>query len=382
MCKSIWRIVSESGLRCIVLNEPVTFPPERVNGVMTTGLMTPHRSSEWIYPRELRHEINTVAGGYECDIPPDFRSLLSRDRPAALEMLEKMAFKIFRVSRYLASNYAWDLLAVIFTTTDRLQHYWWRNPQEIAEHYRIIDRMIGEYLEYSKEHNADLIVVSDHGFGPCDEFFLINEWLEELGLAVYKDSLLSKILSPLGFTKSTFRNAFGSWPEAFRMLPPLLQELVRRHVPENAEDKKIDLAESSAYARSSAGVFVQDGNRREFIAQALRTLRSRTDGRPIFEKIARREDELHGAYSYRGADLLLQPSLGHYVAISKQDRRGLTGTHRPEGIFIHYRSNSQFQHQGSRTVRPWDVGATILTLLGLPIPEYFDGRALVNEWED
>ncbi len=39
--KAIWNILSEYGKQVIVMNVPLTYPPEAVNGIMVSGLMTP-----------------------------------------------------------------------------------------------------------------------------------------------------------------------------------------------------------------------------------------------------------------------------------------------------------------------------------------------------
>jgi len=375
MCKTIWQIVSEVGRRCVVINDPVTYPPEHVNGIMITGLMTPPGSANWIYPKELKHEIDEVAGGYECDIPPDIDWTM---RENSLNILRDLTEKTYRVSKHVASDFDWDLLAVIFTMTDRLQHFWWNDSAAISEYYRKLDNILGDYLEYTKDHNADLIVVSDHGFGPCKTFFRISEWLRELDLAVYNESPLSRVLAKLKITKEGARDVWGLWPPFFRALPAFLQEVIRTYVPESGQlERQLDIGKSLAYARGWAGIFVAEKRIREYLTTKLSELTDRTTRSLIFEKVMKREDVLQGPYLYRAADLLLLPSLGYHVLTRESAyETAMSGTHRPEGIFVHYRPNSGLTHPASALghIRPWDVGASILHTLGVPIPEYFDGK--------
>lgn len=380
MSKTIWRIVSDSGRKCIIINDPVTFPPEKVNGIMTCGLMTPPRSSNWIYPIELRHEINTLARGYECDIPPDFSVMLSKNRKAAIDLLDELFSKLFRVSKYVSSSFDWDLLAVFLTTTDRVQHFWWDDTDEISRHYEKIDVMVGEFIERADAMAADLIVVSDHGFGPCKHFFSINEWLEGCGLAAYTQSLISMVLSELDLTKVGVRRVWGDWPRAFTMLPSFIQDIVRKHVPESeANRRELDIKRSAAYAKTSCGVFLRDPSLQteELLARRLRGLKDNVTGTPIFTQVMTREDALQGPYSYRAPNLLLQPSLGYDVLVGKSELEAKrVGTHRPEGIFIRYSSESAASSHmpDSASIRPWDVAASVLHILDIPIPDYFDGR--------
>jgi predicted AlkP superfamily phosphohydrolase/phosphomutase len=348
---------------------------------MTTGLMTPPGSTDWIYPKELKNQINAVAGGYLCDIPPDFHSMLLNRRKRALDILKKMTSKSFRVSRYAASKCDWDLLAVIFTATDRLQHFWWREPLEITKHFRTLDSMLAEYVEYANSLSADLVIVSDHGFGPCDKHFMINEWLEKFGLASYRESSVFRALSEAGFTKSWIEKLTGRWPPVFSMLPAFLQDIIRRSIPESRESKReLDIARSVAYARSPAGIFVRGADWQDTIITKLREVTDHATGSLIFDSVMKRNDVMQGQYSYRAADLLLQPTLGYDVSVATRafDSQ-LVGTHRPEGIFIHYRPGSIVSYEKENMpIRPWDVPAIILHVLDVPIPGYFDGRSKIT----
>src|SRR5947209_6438051 len=66
--KAIWNILSEYGKRVIVMNVPLTYPPEPVNGVMVSGLMTPSTSSPFTFPQVLKDELNKVFPGYLLDL--------------------------------------------------------------------------------------------------------------------------------------------------------------------------------------------------------------------------------------------------------------------------------------------------------------------------
>jgi predicted AlkP superfamily phosphohydrolase/phosphomutase len=381
MCKSIWRVLSDAGLRCIIINDPVTYPPERINGIMITGLMTPPGSVNWIHPKELRNQIDIATDGYECDVPPDIDMTILNDRSKGLNILENLAQKTYGASKYVATNFNWDVLAVIFTTTDRLQHFYWNDNSAICKHYQILDEMLGEYLKMSEAMSADLLVVSDHGFGPTKTVFRINDWLAESGLASYRKSLVSKVLGELKITKTGMRDIWGKWPTGFRILPAFMQEFIRTHVPENRETKnQLDAGKSVAYSRGWAGIFVSEGNLRDSLAKKLRELTDEASGIHIFEKVMNREDVLHGPYLQRAAELLLLPSPGFHVLASQ----GVTettrdGNHRPEGIFIHYRPYSrQSRVIPSSQIRPWDIAALIFHILGVPIPDYFDGALKIE----
>ncbi|MEZ4515889.1 MAG: hypothetical protein R3C44_03280 [Chloroflexota bacterium] len=55
---SIWRLLSEQGRQVGVVNVPMTYPPEPVNGFLLSGLGTPDFAS-YSYPPELRDELDS-----------------------------------------------------------------------------------------------------------------------------------------------------------------------------------------------------------------------------------------------------------------------------------------------------------------------------------
>ncbi len=380
MCKSIWQILSDLGRKSIIINDPVTFPPEEINGIMVTGMLTPPGSINWIYPSRLRNEINTVAGGYECDIPPQFLSILQRNRANAAALLERLAVKAFRVSKYVAANYDWDVLATIFTTTDRLQHYWWQDGFEISKHYKLLDAMLHEYVKYANDLKADLMVVSDHGFGPATNVFQMANWLESCGLMVYRESYLSRMFYKSGLTRDKVASLRGAgrrrprWLKLFDSIPYQIQDLLRRVSPQSR--RVPDPEGSIAYTHSgSLGVFLNDMTALDFVVKKLLEARDEHSGKQIFEKIFAAKDELWGPYAYRAADLFTLPIEGYDLSLVRGGGESeRTGTHRQEGIFIHYRPNSRPATASLGTVRPWDVAASLLENLGLPVPSYFDGK--------
>ena len=374
MCPTIWSILSEAGRKCIVINDPVTYPAERINGIMTTGLMTPAGPTDWIYPRELKKEINTVAGGYEFDIPFEFKSVLVSDREKALDILRNLTTKVLRVSSHAMRNYEWDVFAVIVTTTDRLQHYFWGDTAEMAKHYAMLDDALGEFLDLSTKLSADLLVVSDHGFGPANKFFQLNEWLGKAGLSVYKESTVYKVFSRLGIRGDKIDFKVWGRSQLFLGLPGFLQDAIRRNLPAYASPWP-DV--SSRVFATPTSLFVRDSKDREVVANELGKVADPITGIPVFETIVSKEDVLHGPYLYRAPELFVLPTRGYSVSTSSEDVIGVRGTHRPEGIFMYYRPGVSSREEKPRQVRPWEVAGLVLNTINVPIPEYFDGNLVL-----
>ena len=110
--KSLWRILSDSGKRVGVMNVPLTYPPEEVNGFLISGLLTPRNCSDWAYPRELIEELTDNLGSYlihhdekytksnaENLLEEQYRILKSRTE-AALYLMKAKEWDFFMVHYY------------------------------------------------------------------------------------------------------------------------------------------------------------------------------------------------------------------------------------------------------------------------------------------
>jgi predicted AlkP superfamily phosphohydrolase/phosphomutase len=133
--KTIWTLLNRCGFRQIVVNDPITFPPEEINGVMLTGFSTPPENKNFIYPKELRGEINKVCGGYLSDLDFDLERKIPSDKNEVYDLITEFAKKIYKATMYLGKKYDWDLLSVTFISTDRLQHFYFDDWCLVSSHY-------------------------------------------------------------------------------------------------------------------------------------------------------------------------------------------------------------------------------------------------------
>jgi predicted AlkP superfamily phosphohydrolase/phosphomutase len=57
MTRHVWDLLGEQQGRSIVINVPTAYPPEPLNGLMVTGMLTPSMNSDWTFPATLKQEI-------------------------------------------------------------------------------------------------------------------------------------------------------------------------------------------------------------------------------------------------------------------------------------------------------------------------------------
>lgn len=391
---TIWQMMSRNNLKCIVVNEPATFPPDKINGIMTTGLMTPP-GSMYVHPPDLKGELDRVAGGYWTDLPLDYYLTVNKDVAKAYSMIEDFANKTSKVGLHLATNYEWDALAVIFVSTDKIQHTLWHRPEYILKHYVQIDRILKEYLDLAANENANLLIASDHGFGPLRKTFYMNSWLAHIGLQKRKTDLFA-LAAKLGITPTKTAVIL----KKLHLYDIVLRNLIRSDVIVDAAfqyDRPIDMERSLAFSKAE-GIFInrelardQYEKIREDIMSKLRRVADR-DSSPVVSDVYKREEVMSGQYVDRAPDILFILREGYcptyysdgpnseYLGDDKGGYKGgtaNTGIHRPEGVIMSYGPDIR-ECELEQPRKVWDIAPTILHMMNLPVPSYMDG-VVVNE---
>ena len=84
---AFWDVAAQHGMRSLVINVPVTYPPRIQNGFMLSGMLTPPGRPCYT-SRPLMAEIETHVGEYVVDL--DVVTLGSFDRPRSLERFYPM----------------------------------------------------------------------------------------------------------------------------------------------------------------------------------------------------------------------------------------------------------------------------------------------------
>jgi len=50
---TLWKILSDADKKVVVFNVPVTFPPEKVNGILVSGFPVPTDAKNYTYPKSV-----------------------------------------------------------------------------------------------------------------------------------------------------------------------------------------------------------------------------------------------------------------------------------------------------------------------------------------
>ncbi len=120
---TLWHHLGRGGLGVGVLNFPVTYPPDPVNGFLVSGMLAP-RGRTFTHPPALGDELLAAVPGYRIDL--EWQLYAGREAALVGELSEMIGQRA-EAATYLNDRYRPQCLAVAFTATDRLQHALWRH---------------------------------------------------------------------------------------------------------------------------------------------------------------------------------------------------------------------------------------------------------------
>lgn len=236
--RSLWRILSDRGHKVCVINVPITYPPEPVNGFLISGMDTPSTSARFTHPPELAEELKKRFGEYL--LGRNMWEFILKDRQAeCVAAFRAMSEQTAAVARYLLEKGEWDLFVVVFRATDESQHLFWHcmapdHPYAptcdptlgpvIPDVYKLLDSLTSTLFDAAKP--SQFLLLSDHGAAPYgDKSLYLNTWLEERGYLRFK----TRPAARTGIGRS--RIFWNLKHLAARALPVTVKEELRRVLP-------------------------------------------------------------------------------------------------------------------------------------------------------
>jgi predicted AlkP superfamily phosphohydrolase/phosphomutase len=268
------------------------------------------------------------------------------------------------------------LVACVFDGTDRLQHTFWRDidlqhpahpsaeqlagRNVIEDLYRRMDKLVGKTMERCRQNDTLLMVISDHGFGPFRTGVDLNRWLEENGYLVVDDDRRSEEhLAGVDWTRT---RAFAIGLAGIFL---------------NLKDK---------YEQGIVGPGGEAERLRREIAGRLEALADPSTGDSAVKRVYIAGSFYRGPYKDNAPDLIVGYRRGYRVsweaAIGKTTRsvfhaniKAWSGDHCVDpslvpGILF---CNHPIADENPRLI---DIAPTVLSLFGVDVPEYMDGKAL------
>ncbi len=412
--KMIWERLSEAGKQVVVLNLPLTYPADPVNGAFVAGGDAPSsRSPRFTYPEELIGEINAEVGEYILAARLD--GLIRRGRKAdALDQLHRMIDSRTRAALHLMRRQPWDLLMVLFTASDSVQHFFWEDlaggphRDAILGVFRHLDSALGEILARAGDQTT-VIVLSDHGFGVTQPGVrYLNSFLAELGLLRFQSRRYSATsLIRWAFLQLEMRLSARAKERLAQRFPCLHERGTAGLWMEDvdwAATQAFSLAGSNQIwinlrGRHPKGIVSPGEDYDEVVALIQGTLGEAVDpatGMSAVKAVRRRTDLYGGPYLNQAPDLLVEwvdeavrsglawHGEGQQVVATRSfthRRHPVNGSHRKMGVLVAH--GTPFRRgvtiDGATL---YDIAPTLLHLLGEPIPAVLDGKSLTGALDD
>lgn len=186
---TIWKTLSAQNKKTVVINVPITYPVEPVNGKMVSCFLCPD-IEKGAYPKELVPILKK--NNYIIDADA---WLARTDRRSFLDQIFEALDARFKVAfEFMDDN--WDYFQLHIMETDRLMHFFWYDIEnqesifykEIQCFFIRLDMWIGKLFEKLHE-NDSVVILSDHGFCGIKHEVQMNTWLKEKGYLVMNENL-------------------------------------------------------------------------------------------------------------------------------------------------------------------------------------------------
>ncbi|WP_136718406.1 alkaline phosphatase family protein [Halorientalis salina] len=410
----LWTLLDHHDLSSVVVNVPVTYPPDDIDGAIVPGFMGPEDPPS--HPEGILDDVRDEIGEYR--VYPDYTrgdsSIPDSEKIAEYCRLIGMRGKAFR---YLADRFDPDFGFVEFQKTDTVFHEFDGDWDKVKTVHEAADDQIGQILD---EHDPDnVFIASDHGMGRYEkDEFRVNTFLEDAGyvettnggkgmptwnvmrdqlhegeeVETWEPSTVERAAAAAATVGLTARR-IGAVLEAIG-----LDEFAKRHAPRNVArtgNEQVDFENSTAYMRlrTELGVRINLRGRepdgvvpprrydavRENLIDDLEAATA-PDGEPVFETVAPREVYYDGPRAEDAVDVVTVPKdFQHFLSAEPADAYFGESTepwnHKRDGIFVAARDgiDTDADLTGAHL---FDVAPTIMAALGLPAHEAMDGRVL------
>lgn len=405
----------------VIVNVPMTYPADAVNGAMISGLDAPGVDSKgFCHPPELLTEIQKSVGPYILH-PGIIGHFIAGQIDEGLQSLTDALQRRLDTVLHLMRTCPWDCFMVVFSTLDLAQHCFWKyfdpsHPQYdsaeakryghvLLDLYRRMDDIVGQILSEVTD-DCLVLLLSDHGAGPKHSAtHQLNDWLHSQGLLHFRSSGKGQPVKRL--LKKTYSLMERSLTRRGKDLMVKLLPGVRDRVRSRMAYADIDWERTQVYAdniapslrvnlrgREPCGI-VEPGEAYEKLLReitvALRQLTSLNgDGQPLVAEIRPSRDLYSGPYAGTAPDLFIRWNDAMTVSAISPDLpppapptgefQVISGDHHPDGILALWGPGVKSGAEISATL--YDIAPTVLAALGGGGLQDMDGRVLEEAFDE
>lgn len=407
-----WEVLNDQGISTGLFKIPFVYPPDNVDGFIVSGFPTPNTVGDFARPQSVVDCVGPIEDLFE-----DWSLQQAGNYEAFKQNLIEVAERQTEIFLELLQEHETEFSMTVYDGSDRIQHFFWKYFDEshpryepdspltgaIEEYYTTVDRGIGRLIDEAGD-DCDVVVLSDHGFGPLSYDIYIDEWLEKEGfLSRRSEESTTKAASDLLAT--TLRTAWSAVNQAG------LDNIVKSILPsswfqfgsnlQNESHHNIVWEETQAFFTTLSGQALYINLEDQFsngsvspeqyddvieeIRASLLSMRHPEVGEELVKEVIRSDEEFDGWRLDDAPDLIVRTApdytmKGGYsdtlVQPSTQNTHDRSGDHRIDGILL--ASGTSFETGSIEGASVLDIAPTLLYLQESPIPSVMDGSVLTD----
>lgn len=325
--RTFWDALNKQGLSCVVILPMNIKEGWDIDGLMITR---PYEGKIRVYPKSKENIYNP-----RFDIlGTDGKFTSEKDLPGLRDEFFAKVNEEMRLTRLAMENEDVDVLFSYFSTTDGIQHDFWRHcdpnhpeyPGEneyenvIRDMYVAMDNYVGEVMR--QQPDTPLLIISDHGHGARPVYTVrINELLRRGGYLVPKSggdgskpSAKKKIKKVIKKTALSVVKGVGlpKWAMKLAKKFPVWKSLFASSADFDWDKTQAYLSDLSALKNYSyGGIRINDNvadkdKLADEIIEYLKPIKIEGEDKNLFEWIVRTNTFYHGQYLNKYPEIIYQ----------------------------------------------------------------------------
>ena len=393
-----WRQLNARGCKVGLVNIPLTFPPQPLDGFVLCGYPLVDPLRRYLYPADLLPGLEAELGPYE---PGHLEGMLASGEGWYAADERAQAFQVAAAIR-LAAQFDLDVLVINLMLPDHANHLA-PDMAGVRQAYADSDRRLGQLLDALQPRNVMLI--SDHGSRRIQGKFYINQWLYDQGLLTWAPRTPADPVGDLNWLlvqagrqaglrgplekvlRNGLRRLLQTQPAPLpAWLARRLEQLAPAAYRAYAFDGQADWGRSQFMSFGSL-IYANPAAAADAATDVQARLLALTDpgGKPVFQAVLPASQLYHGPQMAQAPTLILDTfssdwslAFGPNYRSASYFERGSgawNGEHSRDGIFIF--SGADFSAGENMLAADLaDIPATVLYLMDAARPADYDGRVL------
>ncbi len=381
----IWQYLGRLGLESLVINMPLAYPLEAMNGILISSFLTP-KGKDFVYPnkytsllKKVDYKLDSLERKARGQLP---KMLSSAERKHFVKQLLEVCKKRVVAFERLSSKGDFSFIFLLFKETDVAQHVLY-GTAEMDLFYVGLDKLLKRACRFfEKNYSGDksVIFISDHGFHQAaNQQFSPFAWLIQNGYLRQVDDVKA------GFWRLASRLHQVIRKTGFSLTDQKEIKKARQSLVSQIEkEKEIQMIEKFGIRVSFQGIYFLDQNRwplakQRKIVQALADYQYQ--GKKVFQKVALGKNTYRGPFTSLGPNIVWLPTEDFVINVSPLSMKiveprptHLLGDHAADRNGIFLASGNQFLKKEDCSLKLVDIFPLICVLLGQGVAEGLDGQ--------